>query len=181
MPSTAADRSVRRRHALSAAAALAVVPAVAVALGGTAHAAPPTVETVTMPPYAVELAGAQSPCAFPITFTGAGTVRMTTYWDDADTPVRTTVHGSLDHTLFSEWATLSSPGPAPVTIDAATGQQVITGLQYRFSLPGHGPVMATAGRMVLGGDGTLLALTGLDRSDAEALCAALGPPGSLDR
>ena len=73
--------------------------------------------------------GANSPCPFDITFTGAGEVTITTYYDNNGTPIRQSVHGALVHTFFSAWHTLVSNGPAPVHVDLSTGQMVITGKQ----------------------------------------------------
>jgi hypothetical protein len=61
--------------------------------------------------------GSDSPCPFDIVFTGTGTVKVTTFYDDSGTPVRQTVHGALTHTIGSAWHTLVSNGPAPVHVD----------------------------------------------------------------
>jgi hypothetical protein len=54
---------------------------------------------------------------FDITFTGTGTTKLTTHYDDSGTPIRQSVHGALTHTIFSAWHTLVSNGPAPVHIE----------------------------------------------------------------
>src|SRR5438045_4729939 len=84
-----------------------------VALPTAAAAQPPTVEAVAVDDVQV-FSGADSPCSFDITFTGSGTVRLTTYYDNAGTPIRQSIHGALTHTIFSRWQTLVSHGPAPV-------------------------------------------------------------------
>jgi hypothetical protein len=114
-------------------------------------------------------------CDFPVTFTGDGVLRITTFEDASGTPVRQTVHGSLHHTLYSPWETLHSPGPAGVHTDLTTGQSVLTGLQYRFQVPGEGVILATAGRMVVDANWTLVSFSGLERLDADAICEALAP------
>jgi hypothetical protein len=57
-----------------------------VALPPAAVAQPPTVELVPVNDVQV-FAGADSPCPFDVTFTGSGTVRLTTYYDNAGTPI----------------------------------------------------------------------------------------------
>src|SRR5256886_15131394 len=85
-------------------------------LANTASATPPT--TVQMPgDYSQSFSGPDSPCGFDITFSAAGAVTVTTYYDNAGLPIRESVHGSLSHTVSSAWHTLFSKGPAPVHID----------------------------------------------------------------
>src|SRR5437016_573525 len=92
----------------------------------TANAQPPT--TVLLAVNDVQVfAGADSPCPFDITFTGTGTIKLTTDYDNSGAPIRQTVDGSLTHTIFSTWRALVSKGPAPVHIDLSTGQIVDTG------------------------------------------------------
>jgi hypothetical protein len=155
---------------------LVVTAAVAaiVALPTTAAAQPPTVELVLVDDVQV-FAGADSPCPFEITFTGNGTVRLTTYYDNVGTPIRQTVHGALTHTIFSQWQTLVSNGPAPVHIDLTTGQMVDTGNEFGFHVPGDGIVFGQAGRLTLAADGSQLSFVGRSVVDTAALCAVLAP------
>jgi hypothetical protein len=114
--------------------AVAAVIAVAVAFPLTAGATQPA--SVQVPTNDVEVfVGADSPCPFDITFTGTGTVTMTTFYDNAGTPVRQSIHGALMHTISSAFHTLVSNGPAPVHVDLATGQMVITGKEFAFHVP----------------------------------------------
>src|SRR3954453_20455066 len=82
---------------------------------GAAHAAAPTVETVQVNTSDPVPAGRL--CDFDLTFTGTGTVTVTTYYDNTGTPVRQSIHGALLHTLSGPAGSLSTKGPAPVHID----------------------------------------------------------------
>src|SRR4051794_6609100 len=153
---------------------IAILTAVAaLLLANTASATAPT--TTEMPgDYSLSFAGADSPCGFDITFSAAGTVTVTTYYDNAGIPVRGTVHGSLTHTVSSAWHSLSSKGPAPVHIDLTAGVAVDTGKEFAFHVPGAGVVWAQNGRFVFGDTG-LISYTGLNSLDTAALCAFLAP------
>ena len=117
-------------------------------------------------------AGADSPCPFDVTFTGTGTIKLTTYYDNTGTPIRESIHGSLAHTVSSAWHTLSSKGPAPVHIDLTAGVAIDTGKEFAFHIPGSGVVWAQNGRFVFGDIG-LISYTGLNSLDTNALCGAL--------
>jgi hypothetical protein len=154
-----------------------VLPALllaALALPAASAATAPSVETLQVDDAQV-LTGADSPCPFDVTFTSTGTVKVTTFFDGSGAPVRQTIHGSLTHTLFSQWHTLVSKGPAPVHIDLASGQMVDTGMEFSFHLPGDGIVLGQAGRATFAADGTPLSFVGMSVLNADALCAALGP------
>jgi hypothetical protein len=151
-----------------------VALAVAALFPLTASAQPPSVEFVPVNDVQV-FAGADSPCPFDITFTGTGTIRLTTYYDANGLPIRQSVHGSLAHTIFSAWHTLVSNGPAPVHIDLAGGQMIDTGKEFAFHVPGAGIVFGQSGRLVLGSDGSQLSFTGNTVVDTAALCSALAP------
>ena len=134
-------------------------------------AAAPT--TVQMPgDYSQSFSGPDSPCGFDITFSAAGTVTVTTYYDNAGLPIRESVHGSLSHTVSSAWHALFSKGPAPVHIDLTAGLAVDTGKEFAFHIPGSGVVWAQNGRFVFGDIG-LISYTGLNTLDTSALCTAL--------
>lgn len=154
--------------ALAAAALISLHP-------GAALAAPPSVETVSVTTSDVVPAG--SLCDFDLTFTGTGTITMTTYYDDTGTPVRQSIHGALLHTLSGPGGTLSSNGPAPVHIDLRTGTTADTGNEYHFNLAGHGVVLAGTGRLVFDSSGNPSVQTGytVTPDRIAALCAALGP------
>jgi len=145
----------------------ALTPAVAVARAPTVETAPVNTADV--------FSGADSPCAFDVTFTGTGTVTITTFYDNAGNPIRQSVHGALTHALFSASGTLTANGPAPVHIDLLSGQSVITGNEVGFHLPGAGVVFGQAGRLVLTNAGAQLSFTGLSTLDADALCTTLAP------
>jgi hypothetical protein len=148
--------------------------AAAIAFPLTAAAQPPTSAQVPVNDTQV-LAGADSPCPFDITFTGTGTITLTTFYDSTGTPARQSVHGALTHTIFSAWHTLSSNGPAPVHLDLRTGQMVDTGNEFAFHVPGDGIVLGQAGRLVLAADGSELSFNGNSVINSEGLCAALAP------
>lgn len=152
------------RSAATRGALLCAVAALAVGSGLTAEAsaAAPIVKAAQVDTSETVMAGLL--CPFEVTFTGKGDVRITTF----DTG-RQSIHGSLEHTIYSQWMTLYSPGPAPVHIDL-TGEQVTTGMNYAFHLPRVGMVLASAGRP----DG--VEWRGLQQLDVEELCAALAPP-----
>src|SRR4051794_18285938 len=119
--------------------------------------------------------GTDSPCSFDITFTGTGTIALTTYYDQRGTPLRQAVHGALTHTVSSAWRTLTSNGPAPVHIDLVNGQMVDTGKELAFHVPGDGVIFGQSGRLTLAGDGNQVSFVGHSIADTTALCAALAP------
>jgi hypothetical protein len=147
---------------------------VAAAFPAAAAAREPTVELVPVNDVTV-FSGADSPCPFDIVFSGTGTVKMTTFYDESGTPVRQSVHGALTHTIGSAWHTLVSNGPAPVHVDLTTGNMVVTGKEFAFHVPGDGIVFGQDGRLTLAADGTELAFNGRSVLDVAALCAALAP------
>jgi hypothetical protein len=153
---------------------IAVIAATAtLLLANSASASAPT--TSEMPAdYSQTLTGADSACAFDITFSAAGTVKVTTYYDNAGVPIRLSIHGSLAHTVASAWHFLYSKGPAPVHIDLTTGVAVDTGKEFAFHIPGSGLVWAQNGRFVFSDTG-LISYNGLNSLDTTTLCAALAP------
>ena len=154
--------------------AFIVVAAVAGVLAAAAAAQAPTVELVQANDVEV-FSGADSPCPFDVVFTGTGTVKVTTFYDDSGTPVRQSVHGALTHTFGSAWHTLVSNGPAPVHIDLTTGNMVLTGKEYAFHVPGDGVVFGVDGRLTFAADGSELAFAGSSVLNVAELCAALAP------
>jgi hypothetical protein len=153
---------------------LGFVVVAAAVLAAAASAQAPTVELMPVNDVTV-FSGSDSPCPFDIVFTGTGTVKVTTFYDDSGTPVRQTVHGALTHTIGSAWHTLVSNGPAPVHVDLATGNMVVTGKEFAFRVPGDGIVFGQDGRLTLAADGTGRAFNGRSVLDIAALCAALAP------
>ena len=152
---------------------IALVAIAAGALAAGAAARTPT--TVTEPTdYSETFSGPDSPCGFDVTFTGSGTVTVTTYYDSSGQPVRASAHGSLTHTVSSQWHTLTSNGPAPVHLDLATGLYTDTGKEFAFHVPGAGVVWAQNGRFDFGDIG-VISYSGLNTLDTDALCAALAP------
>jgi hypothetical protein len=142
---------------------------------GAAHAASPTVQTMQVNYSQSVPAGTL--CAFDLTFTGAGTVKLTTYFDTSGAPIRETIQGALFHTLSGPAGTLSTNGPAPVHIDLIAGTSTDTGSQYHFNLVGRGVVLAATGRLVVDSSGNEILQTGYSVSPDRlpALCAVLGP------
>jgi hypothetical protein len=143
------------------------------AFPSTAAAMPPT--RVQMPGNSVTDLPPGSLCPFDLTFTGTGTITLTTFYDNAGNPTSQTVHGALRHTIFSVWHTLTSNGPAPVHINLAAGQTIDTGREFAFKVPGDGIVLGQAGRLVSTLDGSEISFAGSSVTDVFALCAALGP------
>jgi hypothetical protein len=146
----------------------------AAVLAAAASAQAPTLELVPVNDVTV-FSGADSPCPFDVVFTGTGTVKLTTFYDESGAPVRQTVHGALTHTIGSAWHTLVSNGPAPVHVDLATGNMVVTGKEYAFHVPGDGVVFGTDGRLTFAADGSELAFSGRSVVNVTELCAALAP------
>ena len=151
-----------------------VVAAVAGVFAAAAAAQAPTVELVPVNDVEV-FSGVDSPCPFDIVFTGTGTVKLTTFYDDSGTPVRQSVHGALTHTIGSAWHTLVSNGPAPVHVDLTSGNMVVTGKEFAFHVPGDGVVFGADGRLTSAADGTELAFSGRSVVNVAELCAALAP------
>jgi hypothetical protein len=150
--------------------------AIAALLPIRALADQPTVQTMTV--NTSQLIPANTGlCPFDLTFTGTGTIRITTHVDANGTPTSQVADGALLHTLSSAWASLSANGPAPVHIDLTTGQQAITGNEFHFTLAGAGVVLAGAGRLVLDSQNVQISYTGLNvpADRIGALCTALGP------
>lgn len=139
-----------------------------------AHAAPPTVES--MPVNTSDPIPAGSLCDFDLTFTGTGTVTVTTFYDSNGTPIRKSVHGALIHTLSGPGGTLSTNGPAPVHMDLTTGVATDTGNEYHFNLAGSGVVLAGTGRLGIDSNENVVEQTGYTVAPDRiaALCAALG-------
>lgn len=104
---------------------------------------PPT--RVQMPVNYVQDLPSGSLCPFDLTFTGTGTITVTTYYDNAGNPRSQTVHGALTHTIFSAWHTLTSSGPAPVHINLGAGQMIDTGREFALRSPGTGLSWAKLG------------------------------------
>ena len=146
----------------------------AAAFPAAAAATAPTVELVQVNEVTV-FTGADSPCPFDTVFTGTGTVKVTTFYDESGTPVRQSIHGALKHTFGSAWHTLVSNGPAPVHVDLTTGNIVDTGKEYAFHVPGDGIVFGVDGRLIFAADGTELAFDGNSVLNTDELCAALAP------
>ena len=63
---------------------------VAAAFPAAAAAREPTVELVPVNDVTV-FSGADSPCPFDVVFTGTGTVKLTTFYDNSGTPIRQSV------------------------------------------------------------------------------------------
>ena len=141
----------------------------------TAAAMPPT--RVQMPVSTVTDLPPGSLCPFDLTFTGTGTITVSTFYDNAGNPTSQTVHGALTHTIFrvGGTTTLTSNGPAPVHIDLAAGQMIDTGREFAFKVPGDGIVLGQAGRLVSTLDGSEISFAGNSVTDGSALCTALGP------
>jgi len=146
---------------------------------GSASAVAPQVQTVSGD-FAIVLAGADSPCEFPIEFRNVGSATVKTFFDRQGRPIRQLITNpnSLVHVLTGltpGGRSLTARGPAPAHIDLATGIQTSTGAQYVFHVTGHGVVLGAAGHYLFAPGGITISSSGLDRLDANTLCAALAP------
>jgi hypothetical protein len=139
----------------------------ALAIPATALADQPVMTTEHVD-YAITIPADQNPCGFDLVFTGVGDITVTTFSDG-----RQLSHGILQHTISSQWHTLSSIGPASVHTDLATGVSTDTGMEFSFHVAGEGVVFAQAGNFTFLPDGTVIE-HGLDRFSPE-LCVALAP------
>src|SRR3954452_978015 len=74
-----------------------------------AAAQSPTIQVIPVNDVQVFTA-TDSPCSFDITFTGTGTIALTSYYDQSGAPLRQAVHGALTHTIFSAWPRLPPTG-----------------------------------------------------------------------
>ena len=61
--------------------------------------------------------------------------------------------------------------PGDFASSTFTGHGVLS-----ITAPGYGPLVLTAGRIVVSPDGTIEAISGPDRAHVNDLCAALGTP-----
>src|SRR3954469_23499734 len=80
-----------------------------------AAAQSPTIQVIPVNDVQV-FTGTDSPCSFDITFTGTGTIALTTYYDQSGAPLRQTVHGALTHTVCRAWRTLTTNRPPAADI-----------------------------------------------------------------
>ena len=116
---------------------------------------------------------------FIITESGAGTVRITTYFDRAGQPIRVLFQGRFKGTLtnLDTGAFLSdSPSVANITLDLIAGTQTNVGAFYNITVPGKGVVYFDVGRLVFDGFGPPVFIAGQHRPPGEALsilCEAL--------
>ena len=132
--------------------------ALALVVGSTALAAPPTRDVIPINDHFTVDPGpgpSFNPCSQPLTVDQVGTLYITDYVDQAGilhrelqrTPqLYITITGPNGNSL-----TGLSPASSHGTFDFSTNTLtvVFTGQQYRFTPPGGGPVFATAGNETL--------------------------------
>ena len=101
---------------------------------------------------------------------------VTTWYDDAGTPVRRLVHGDIPGTLtnLSTGTTLQTIGVRVIRIDLVTGTSTSTGTNVHVVLPGEGTLSIGAGRFVIDDQGDIVSEHGrLDEELSDELCAVL--------
>jgi hypothetical protein len=152
---------------------LIAVLAVPLVLVSTAAAAEPTRETVTL--HRVVNPFISCP-GFAVIGTFDLVRDMTTYYDDAGTPVKRIIHADITGTLTNAVTgyTLPTAGVRIFHFDLVTGEEFTTGSNNFTKLPTGGVANAGAGHLVFDAQGRLIEHRGPDSADEIAqLCAAL--------
>lgn len=117
--------------------------------------------------------------SFDIISNGEGTVRLTTYFDNAGQPIRVLLQGRYRGTLTNSVTgsfLLDSPSVANITVDLITGVQTNVGVFFNITSPGAGNVYFDAGRVVFDGVGPPVFVAGQQHPPWETvaiLCDAL--------
>jgi hypothetical protein len=152
----------------------ALVATAAAVFPMTSNAQAPTVELVPVNDVQV-FAGADSPCPFDITFTGTGTTKLTTYYDNNGTrsgkasTARSRTPSSAPGTRSSRTAR------PPYTSTSAAGRWSTRAKSSPSTSPETGSSSGQSGRFTLAADGSALSFVGHSIVDTAALCAALAP------
>ena len=156
---------------------LAVLPV------SSAGATRPTVELMTFELIEVVAPGetlvfGTNPCPFTITIHHEGTFVATTFFDRDGTPIRQLIRSKDFTETYSangRSLTTKSTNSVLITIDATTGEIILTGRgnQRHLIVPGVGPVLAQAGHFLIDGNGNLIDVSGLNIPAGSEFCAAL--------
>ena len=144
----------------------------ALAPSSAAFAASPTTETTSYDSSTT----LTDWCAFPITFTVAGSLITTSFYDQNGNLVRQLLRTPNTSLTFSaNGKTLTSKTPAPAIIDFTDNTLTVMGSESLFTAPGSGVVQAMVGRVVVDLSTGNVSFTGLQVFDQDAFCAALAP------
>jgi len=117
--------------------------------------------------------------SFDIIADGAGTVRLTTYFDRAGLPIRVGMNGKYSGTLTNSVTgafLVDSPSVVHLTIDLVSGIETHVGTFFNITVPGVGNVYFDAGRLVFDGNGPPIFIAGQQHPPPETLailCEAL--------
>jgi hypothetical protein len=137
-------------------ASLAAVAVALLTLPVAVSAAPPVVETFhneDSSPFA-------GPCPNGVTlfFSFTEDVRVTTFFDEAGTPVRTQITVNFDGVVTNPETGESVENPAHQTIivDIVEGTVVEVGLTFKATVPGEGVVFHDVGRVVFDAAGDVI-------------------------
>ena len=101
---------------------------------------------------------------------------ITTWYDDAGSPVRRLVHAEIPGTVtnLSTGTTLQTTGVRILQFDLVNGGSTSTGTNVHVVLPGEGTLQLVAGHVVVDDQGEFVAENGrLDEDLPPELCAAL--------
>jgi hypothetical protein len=164
-----------KRFALLGFAVLAVVGA----LAGTALAAQPTTEVITID-HSTRVNTAL--CGFAITFTENGTFKITTYYDSAGNPVKsilTNYNVRYTETATANGKTLVANYPLASITSFPSGTSVSLGLRANYTVPGAGAVLLDAGRIVFDPSGAVVFEAGLHQlldGSLSAFCSYFAGP-----
>jgi hypothetical protein len=147
--------------------------AVPLALATTATAAEPTRETVTVHRVINQFVSCPG---FAVTGTFDIVRDITTFSDDAGTPVKRIIYADITGTLTNALTSYSLPtaGVRIFHFDLVTGEEFTTGSNNFTKLPTGGVAIGGAGRLVFDLHGNLIEHDGTDTAAEQAqLCAAL--------
>jgi hypothetical protein len=159
------------RFALSLALGAGLLPA-----AFAAHAVAPYIEQFDFVVEGEPMAGCGD---FEIIADGAGSNRITTYFDGSGAPVRVAFHGRYNGSMTNSvtgYSIMDSPSVANITFDLVQGTQTNIGAFFTVTVPGAGAVLMEAGRIVFDGSGPPIFIAGPHLPPGAtigALCEAL--------
>ena len=158
---------------------------IALAVAASLLAAAPLVSAGGHPPQIEAFESVQQPepmarCGdFLIIVEGIGSNRLTTHFDASGQPVRTQFHGiyngTMTNSLTGKFLT-DAPSVVSMTVDLVSGTRTVVGAAWTVTVPGIGPVLIEAGRLVFDGAGPPVFIAGQHLPPPAAigaLCEAL--------
>ena len=116
---------------------------------------------------------------FFIVANGAGTMRLTTYFDNHGNPIRVHFQGRYNGTMTNSvtgYSLADAPSVANIFADLVTGTQTNIGAFFTVTAPGDGVILFDAGRIVFEGSGPPVFIAGPHHPSVESrqiLCNAL--------